>query len=699
MSRLIAIAIACFLGATPASAQLVFPSGGGGGGSGGSGTVTSIATGCQATGGTITTSGTIYTAETPTNLTSSATVTVAMCGGLEFFNSASDLTPTLPAADSGSFPSGTFIGWETELCNAGSHTQTLTPASGNINALGSTGATYSLPAASSGNWACVKIVSNNDATAGAANWDVVPFNLNSSGSGNALFGTTTGNTANNFVTMSNTTVGVKDSGTSWAAPSAIGSTTPAAGTFTTLTYGVGPAILTSPAAASMQLGAADAASPVAQTEKVQSVAGGTASTAGANWFKQASLSTGTGTAGLLNVMTGFASLSENATITATNASPAVITYTAHGLVPGASGQFSNSGGALPTGISAATTYYVCKDANLTTNTFDISQTFVNGACGPLINTSSTGSGTNTFTTNTTVQNPGSILVSYGPSAVLGSNTTAGVTISPYWNTSGNVDAALLVNVTAAASGGSALLFDAKYNGTSEFNVDRQGRLTANNSITGTALAAIVGANSVQTSYVQNTNSNTAAGQCWGVGNNTNLAEFSICTVGGGNVTKANGTYLQQAAGAYEIQSGGTAGSFNGTDIMDFGFTSAAAWTLNTATYASCTALTTNSSGTIGCTASDPRLKNIDPVPYVGGLANILKIIPITFRGRDGNPENVDTRHQAGFNCWNVRDSLPMGTHDDAKGYCNLDQNAIIAGLVNAVKQQQKEIEKLKRRVH
>jgi hypothetical protein len=112
-------------------------------------------------------------------------------------------------------------------------------------------------------------------------------------------------------------------------------------------------------------------------------------------------------------------------------------------------------------------------------------------------------------------------------------------------------------------------------------------------------------------------------------------------------------------------------------------------------YASCSGLTTNSAGAVGCTASDPRLKDIDKAPFSGGIEGVEKIVPITFRGKPGNPENVDTRHQAGFNCWNVRDSLPLAAHMDRKGYCNLDPEAITAALVNAVKTQQAEIASLR----
>ena len=56
-------------------------------------------------------------------------------------------------------------------------------------------------------------------------------------------------------------------------------------------------ILTSPAAGQIQLGAADAASAVAQTLSVQSVVAGTSNTAGVDWTQRGSLGTGTGASG------------------------------------------------------------------------------------------------------------------------------------------------------------------------------------------------------------------------------------------------------------------------------------------------------------------------------------------------------------------------------------------------------------------
>jgi hypothetical protein len=123
----------------------------GGGGGGGSGTVTSIATGCQATGGTITTTGTISTAET-VNLQTGANYAIANsdCGKLLNLSNASAQTPTIAQAGiGGNFSSG----WFAEVCNIAAGTQTITPT---ISTIGpSAAASYALVQN-----ACIKIVSD-----------------------------------------------------------------------------------------------------------------------------------------------------------------------------------------------------------------------------------------------------------------------------------------------------------------------------------------------------------------------------------------------------------------------------------------------------------------------------------------------------------------------------------------------------------
>ena len=60
----------------------------------------------------------------------------------------------------------------------------------------------------------------------------------------------------------------------------------------------------------------------------------------------------------------------------------------------------------------------------------------------------------------------------------GSQTLPALSITPTWNTTGVVDAALLVNVTNTASGTGSKLLDLQVGGSTEFNVDKTGMATA-----------------------------------------------------------------------------------------------------------------------------------------------------------------------------------------------------------------------------
>jgi hypothetical protein len=82
------------------------------------------------------------------------------------------------------------------------------------------------------------------------------------------------------------------------------------------------------------------------------------------------------------------------TVTVTIASPAVVTWNAHGLSAGDAVVF-NTSGALPTGVTAGTTYYVIA-TGITTNTFQFATT----PGGTAVNTSGSQSGThNAFSAN------------------------------------------------------------------------------------------------------------------------------------------------------------------------------------------------------------------------------------------------------------------------------------------------------------
>jgi F0F1-type ATP synthase membrane subunit c/vacuolar-type H+-ATPase subunit K len=97
----------------------------------------------------------------------------------------------------------------------------------------------------------------------------------------------------------------------------------------------------------------------------------------------------------------------NATITVTIATPAVVSWTAHGLNEGDPVIFTTSG-ALPTGITAGTIYYVSKSP--AAGTFNISTTVANAAAGTLVNTSGTQSGVHTGTNRTRARGTAAALV-------------------------------------------------------------------------------------------------------------------------------------------------------------------------------------------------------------------------------------------------------------------------------------------------
>lgn len=112
------------------------------------------------------------------------------------------------------------------------------------------------------------------------------------------------------------------------------------------------------------------------------------------------------------------------TVTMTIASPCVVTLTSHGLTLNDTVQFTNSGGALPTGITASTNYFVIS-TGLTANDFQISTTIG----GSAVNTSGSQSGTHTLyrTTPRAVAETDTRLPTQGENdALVGNNTDVAV---------------------------------------------------------------------------------------------------------------------------------------------------------------------------------------------------------------------------------------------------------------------------------
>ena len=106
-----------------------------------------------------------------------------------------------------------------------------------------------------------------------------------------------------------------------------------------------------------------------------------------------SLLTAAFTANFFNTTVPAASSGFTATVTTAVASPGVVGWTAHNLACLAPVYFSNSGGGLPTGLTAFAPVYVTCGASLTANTFEVSTTMANALAGTAINFTGSSTGT------------------------------------------------------------------------------------------------------------------------------------------------------------------------------------------------------------------------------------------------------------------------------------------------------------------
>lgn len=142
-----------------------------------------------------------------------------------------------------------------------------------------------------------------------------------------------------------------------------------------------------------------------------------------------------------------------ATVTMTIASPAVISKAAHGYANATPVAFSTTG-ALPTGITAGTIYYIVNQA---ADTFQISAT----VGGSAINTSGSQSGVHTAVFNPNKGNDpttdtGTHWIDIGPTnawamfdSLVGTQSEGGSPIEVEVATTGRIDSVALLNVTAS----------------------------------------------------------------------------------------------------------------------------------------------------------------------------------------------------------------------------------------------------------
>jgi hypothetical protein len=159
--------------------------------------------------------------------------------------------------------------------------------------------------------------------------------------------------------------------------------------FESAASGAGDTFITRKAAASFRFGAADAATPVAQTLSVQSVVAGTSNFAGQPFTVNGSQGTGTGAGGSLIFQVAPAGSASTFTVTFTNGS-ATINGTGLPTTAGTAVAFTTTG-ALPTNFAINTTYFIL--AGSTSTAITVAAT----AGGTAIVAGSAGSGTQTLT--------------------------------------------------------------------------------------------------------------------------------------------------------------------------------------------------------------------------------------------------------------------------------------------------------------
>lgn len=105
--------------------------------------------------------------------------------------------------------------------------------------------------------------------------------------------------------------------------------------------------------------------------------------------------------------------------------------------------------------------------------------------------------------------------------------------------------------------------------------------------------------------------------------------------------------------------------------------------------------TFDASGNI-TSVSDERLKTAIK-PYTSGLKQLLLLKPIQYKWNEKSGNETKETY-AGFSAQNVKSAIPYGTGENKDGYLSLQERAIVATLVNAVKEQQQQIEELKREI-
>ncbi len=97
------------------------------------------------------------------------------------------------------------------------------------------------------------------------------------------------------------------------------------------------------------------------------------------------------------------------------------------------------------------------------------------------------------------------------------------------------------------------------------------------------------------------------------------------------------------------------------------------------------------------TYSDGRLKTLDG-NFSSGLSQILKIKPLRYRYKEGNAMSIRDRDEhVGLVAQEVQKVIPEAVTKNDKGFLLVNNDPIIWAMLNAIKEQQREIAVLRKR--
>ena len=96
--------------------------------------------------------------------------------------------------------------------------------------------------------------------------------------------------------------------------------------------------------------------------------------------------------------------------------------------------------------------------------------------------------------------------------------------------------------------------------------------------------------------------------------------------------------------------------------------------------------------------SDQRLKNMK-APYTTGLNAVMQLQPMRFQYRRDNAVGIKSDSEyVGFSAQSVQQVVPEAVSANSQGYLMVNNDPIIWTMLNAIKEQQKEITELKRQI-